>query len=137
MYVSTAESRKGFPVLDLPRVGRHFTHAHEPELGRVRVHITPFSVQWERGTWDCTLPTLTSQPYRVRVHITPFSVQRERGALHITNAHKARWTGLGSILRRTRCRGRWLHLTKIIFDTHRSPHIGSKLCCVRATRGVG
>ena len=26
---------------------------------------------------------------------------------------------------------------KLIFDTHRSPHIGSKLCFVRAPRGVG
>ena len=52
MYVTTAESRKGFPDLSHPRVGLHITNAHEPELGRVRVHITPFSVLREMGALD-------------------------------------------------------------------------------------
>ena len=30
----------------------HITNAHEPEVGRVRVHITPFSVLREMGALD-------------------------------------------------------------------------------------
>ena len=104
MYVSTADSRKGFPDLGHPRVELHITNAHEPTRGRVRVHITLFSVRG-RHTY-CTLPAFAERggpgegPYyaaygtegnitnahepargRVRVHITPFSVLKETGAL--------------------------------------------------------
>ena len=106
MYVTTAESRNGFPDLSHPRVGLHITNAHEPAVPGEGTHYAVLGAG--------------------EIYI-----------LHITNAHKAGWTGLGSILRRTRCKGKGVHLVKVIFDTHRSPHIGSKLCYVRAPRGVG
>ena len=56
----------------------------------------------------------------------------------LPNAHEARWFGLGNhITPHTVLRGKRCTWFKLISDTHRSPHIGSKLCYIRAPRGVG
>ena len=41
VYVSTADSRKGFPVLDHPRVESAHNQRSQSEVDRVKVHITP------------------------------------------------------------------------------------------------
>ena len=73
MYVSTADSRKGFPVLDHPRVeSAHYQRSRASRTG-LRYTLCCVTELREMGT----LPTLTSP----------------------------RETGLGSILRCSRCGG--------------------------------
>ena len=56
---------------------------------------------------------------------------------HTTSVRRARVDRVRVRITPPRIVWRWLHLTKFIFGTYRSPHIGSKLRYVRATRGVG
>ena len=106
MYVTTAESRKGFPDLSHPRVGLHITNAHEPAVPGEGTH---YALLCAGEIYIHTLPAFT----------------RQGGP------------GKGPYYAAHGTEGKEVHSANVIFDTHRSPHIGSKLCYVRATRGVG
>ena len=74
-----ANNQKSTTTKVVQRVYTYIVHARE--CVRNYSGFSKIIPRLESPGWDCTLPTLTSQPYRVRVHITPFLVLRESGAL--------------------------------------------------------